>query len=102
MEEKPIIILGAGATKACGGPLTDDILPAALNGEMAHEYREKFYVPYRAYPRDIYAIPGNHDWYDELVGFMIHFCDNLSHFSDERQTRRTVDPEKLAKLRAIR
>ena len=37
MDEKPIIILGAGATKACGGPLTEDILPAALNGEMAHD-----------------------------------------------------------------
>jgi len=32
MAEKPLIILGAGATKACGGPLTPDILPAALNG----------------------------------------------------------------------
>jgi hypothetical protein len=28
MAEKPIIILGAGATKACGGPLTNEILPA--------------------------------------------------------------------------
>ena len=36
MAENPLIILGAGATKACGGPLTDDILPAALHGEMAH------------------------------------------------------------------
>jgi hypothetical protein len=35
--EKPVIILGAGATKACDGPLTDEILPAALNGEMAHD-----------------------------------------------------------------
>lgn len=33
----PIIILGAGATKACNGPLTDEILPAALNGAMAHD-----------------------------------------------------------------
>ncbi len=39
MDEKPIIVLGAGATKACGGPLTDDILPAALHGEMAHDDR---------------------------------------------------------------
>ncbi|UCG50281.1 MAG: hypothetical protein JSU94_10900 [Phycisphaerales bacterium] len=39
MDEKPIIVLGAGATKACGGPLTDEILPAALNGEMAHDDR---------------------------------------------------------------
>ena len=37
MSEKPVIILGAGATKACGGPLTDEILPAALNGEMEHD-----------------------------------------------------------------
>lgn len=39
MANNPVIILGAGATKACGGPLTDDILPAALNGEMAHDDR---------------------------------------------------------------
>jgi len=37
MTEKPVIILGAGATKACGGPLTDEILPAALNGEIIHD-----------------------------------------------------------------
>ena len=37
MSEKPVIILGAGATKACGGPLTNEILPAALNGEMEHD-----------------------------------------------------------------
>lgn len=39
MVNNPVIILGAGATKACGGPLTDEILPAALNGEMAHDNR---------------------------------------------------------------
>ncbi len=39
MVKNPVIILGAGATKACGGPLTDEILPAALNGEMAHDDR---------------------------------------------------------------
>jgi len=37
MVTKPVIILGAGATKACGGPLTDEILPAALNSEIAHD-----------------------------------------------------------------
>lgn len=37
MAAKPVIILGAGATKACGGPLTDEILPAALNGHMEHD-----------------------------------------------------------------
>lgn len=37
VTEKPVVILGAGSTKACGGPLTDEILPAALNGKMAHD-----------------------------------------------------------------
>jgi hypothetical protein len=66
----------------------------------SHDYREKFYVPYRAYHGDIYAVPGNHDWYDELTGFMIHFCDNQLHFRDG--IRSTVDLDKLAQLRAIR
>jgi hypothetical protein len=39
MVKNPIIILGAGATKACGGPLTDEILPAALNGNIAEDHR---------------------------------------------------------------
>jgi hypothetical protein len=40
VTERPVIILGAGATKACGGPLTDEILPAALNGEMTGDAQE--------------------------------------------------------------
>jgi hypothetical protein len=39
MVKNPVIILGAGATKACGGPLTDEILPAALNGEIEDDLR---------------------------------------------------------------
>lgn len=41
MADHPVIILGAGATKACGGPLTDDILPAALNGKIADDDRNR-------------------------------------------------------------
>jgi hypothetical protein len=40
-----------------------------------NEYVDKFYRPYRDYPGPIYAVPGNHDWYDGLGGFMRHFCD---------------------------
>ncbi len=40
MIERPVIILGAGATKDCGGPLTDEILPAALNGRFENENLE--------------------------------------------------------------
>jgi hypothetical protein len=50
---------------------SDVIYPA---GEAA-DYSAKFYAPYKSLPGPIYAIPGNHDWYDRLVGFMTHFCD---------------------------
>lgn len=52
--EAPVVILGAGATKACGGALTDEILPAAfktLGAEtdslsVLDEFlTEKFYLP---------------------------------------------------------
>lgn len=41
-----------------------------------NDYPEKFYVPYQNYPAPIYAIPGNHDWYDTNCGFMRIFCGN--------------------------
>lgn len=37
-------------------------------------YRDKFFRPYRDYPGPIYAVPGNHDWYDDCTGFMYWFC----------------------------
>jgi hypothetical protein len=40
----------------------------------AEEYEEKFYRPYKNYMRPIYALPGNHDWYDGLNGFMYQLC----------------------------
>jgi len=51
--------------------LSDVIYPAG----GIDEYENKFYRPYKDYPRPIYAVPGNHDWYDDLTGFMFHFCD---------------------------
>lgn len=40
-----------------------------------NEYCDKFFRPYQDYRAPIYAIPGNHDWYDGLGGFMRVFCD---------------------------
>ncbi|MGH7540252.1 MAG: metallophosphoesterase, partial [Gemmatimonadota bacterium] len=51
--------------------LSDVIYPA---GDV-HDYYDKFFWPYQKLPGPIYAIPGNHDWYDGLHGFMIHLCD---------------------------
>jgi len=50
--------------------LSDVIYPA---GDV-NDYIDGFYVPYRRFKRPIFAVPGNHDWYDGLNGFMWHFC----------------------------
>jgi len=49
---------------------SDVVYPA---GDV-NEYLNKFYKPYKYYPKPIYALPGNHDWCDGLNGFMVHFC----------------------------
>src|SRR5205807_8446821 len=30
------------------------------------DYEAKFYLPFKGFGKPIYAIPGNHDWYDSL------------------------------------
>jgi len=49
---------------------SDVIYPAG----GVEEYEDKFFWPYREYPGDIYAVPGNHDWYDDCAAFMHWFC----------------------------
>lgn len=49
---------------------SDVVYPA---GDV-NEYAKKFYEFYEGWTKPIYALPGNHDWYDELEGFMFHFC----------------------------
>ncbi|MGH4014656.1 MAG: metallophosphoesterase family protein [Pseudonocardiaceae bacterium] len=49
---------------------SDVIYPA---GDHA-DYGPKFHHPYRNVQVPIYALPGNHDWYDGLHGLMHHFC----------------------------
>ncbi len=61
------------------------VVPALL------EHVDGFYIPYGEVPAPpadlpelrsmetlgrlpVYALPGNHDWYDGLTGFMWHFC----------------------------
>jgi uncharacterized membrane protein HdeD (DUF308 family) len=38
------------------------------NGE-ARDYEAKFYLPFKGVSKPIYAIPGNHDWFNALDGF---------------------------------
>ncbi len=49
---------------------SDVIYPAG----GVNEYLEKFCRPYKDFPAPIYAVPGNHDWYDGLHGFAVRFC----------------------------
>ncbi|NKZ07263.1 metallophosphoesterase family protein [Actinomadura latina] len=76
------------------------------------QYPEKFFRPYKDYPAPVYAIPGNHDWYDGLRGFLHVFCDldadcspppwrGLLAFVPRLLWRHsgTIDPEVLAEAR---
>lgn len=49
---------------------SDVIYPAG----GAETYLENFYGVYEGYRKPIYAVPGNHDWYDGLSGFMLNLC----------------------------
>jgi Calcineurin-like phosphoesterase len=61
-------------------------------GGEVDEYGDKFFHAYKDYPAPIHGIPGNHDWYDDLSGFMFHFCGR------RRQPRRPK-PRLLSKAR---
>lgn len=37
------------------------------------DYERKFFLPFKGLKKPVYAIPGNHDWYDALEGFAATF-----------------------------
>jgi hypothetical protein len=91
---------------------SDVIYPA---GEIG-DYLTRFFHPYRDLDCPIYAIPGNHDWYDGLHGFMSHLCSidapmapletgpGLRAWLARKLWRRTMPPEDavLAQMREPR
>jgi uncharacterized membrane protein HdeD (DUF308 family)/3',5'-cyclic AMP phosphodiesterase CpdA len=50
---------------------SDVIYPA---GAMK-DYERKFYLPFKGIHKPIFAVPGNHDWYDALDSFTANFLD---------------------------
>jgi len=42
------------------------------NGSMI-DYEAKFWLPFKGVTKPVYAIPGNHDWYDALEAFLATF-----------------------------
>ncbi|MGW2647287.1 metallophosphoesterase family protein [Streptomyces sp. NPDC001393] len=81
------------------------------------DYDSKFFRPYQDYPAPIYAIPGNHDWYEDLGAFMRVFCDDTPPLDPEPRPRplgrawwrsllwhrpRPADEQRLAAARRLR
>ena len=50
---------------------SDVIYPA---GAMV-DYENNFYLPFKGFTKPVYAIPGNHDWFDALEGFNANFLE---------------------------
>ena len=44
------------------------------NGAMI-DYENKFWLPFKGVEKPVYAIPGNHDWYDALEAFLATFLE---------------------------
>jgi uncharacterized membrane protein HdeD (DUF308 family) len=44
------------------------------NGSMI-DYEAKFWLPFKGVEKPVYAIPGNHDWYDALEAFVATFLE---------------------------
>jgi uncharacterized membrane protein HdeD (DUF308 family) len=62
---------------------SDVIYPA---GAMK-DYERKFYLPFKGFRKPVYAVPGNHDWYDALDSFTANFFDPKSVRSALRARR---------------
>ncbi len=73
---------------------SDVIYPA---GDI-EDYEAKFYEPYKDYQRPIYALPGNHDWYDGLNGFMYHLCGTEASALAVTEDRALSWKERLRRL----
>ncbi|MBE2215968.1 MAG: metallophosphoesterase [Opitutaceae bacterium] len=83
-----IVIGDTGEGDASQHVLRDQIVLAALqpevrfvllssdviypSGEMK-DYEAKFWLPFKGVQKPMYAIPGNHDWFDALEGFAATF-----------------------------
>jgi uncharacterized membrane protein HdeD (DUF308 family)/3',5'-cyclic AMP phosphodiesterase CpdA len=64
-------ILGAGAREEVKFLVvsSDVVYP---DGRMK-DYENNFYLPFMGFQKPVYAIPGNHDWYDANEGFNANF-----------------------------
>ena len=56
-----------------------DVLFVVISSDVVYptgamrDYEAKFWLPFKGVTRPVYAIPGNHDWYDALESFAATF-----------------------------
>jgi 3',5'-cyclic AMP phosphodiesterase CpdA len=57
----------------------DDVRFVVLSSDVVYptgamkDYESRFWLPFKGVTKPVYAIPGNHDWYDALEGFVATF-----------------------------
>jgi uncharacterized membrane protein HdeD (DUF308 family) len=85
-----IVIGDTGEGDASQHVLRDQLLKAAANDDVRFvvlssdvvyptgamkDYEAKFWLPFKGVEKPVYAIPGNHDWYDALEAFVATFFE---------------------------
>jgi 3',5'-cyclic AMP phosphodiesterase CpdA len=85
-----IVIGDTGEGDASQQVLKDSLLRAAaaadvrfvvLSSDVVYptgamkDYESRFWLPFKGVTKPVYAIPGNHDWYDALEGFVATFFE---------------------------
>ena len=83
-----LVIGDPGEGDASQHVLRDQLIRAASGGDVRFmvissdviyptgamkDYEANFWLPFKGFDRPVYAIPGNHDWYDALEGFVATF-----------------------------
>ncbi len=59
----------------------DDVKFVVVSSDVVYptgamkDYEAKFWLPFKGCNKPVYAIPGNHDWYDALEGFAATFLN---------------------------
>jgi 3',5'-cyclic AMP phosphodiesterase CpdA len=59
----------------------DDVRFVVLSSDVVYptgamkDYESRFWLPFKGVTKPVYAIPGNHDWYDALEGFVATFFE---------------------------
>jgi hypothetical protein len=62
----------------------DDVRFVVLSSDVVYptggmrDYELRFWLPFKGVTKPVYAIPGNHDWYDALEGFVATFFQPAS------------------------